>query len=184
MSFREIRWAPVLVILTLTIGILLGANSFYHRVYVDTPLKRIMQNHPEVKEWSIIKDGKQNTLTVKLGTVDNLLETCTNIQREVEPYLGKEGWQMRVTDERSSELEQVFYSMQYVVYEALTQGNFTYLADTLKRDSASAGLDGSAIYVNSYNLYIQMQKGGVSLYEILPRKVDDKPPVLIIGGSG
>ncbi|NPV92271.1 MAG: hypothetical protein HPY50_16020 [Firmicutes bacterium] len=183
MSFRELRWAPVLVILTLTVGLLMGANSFYHRAYIDTPMKRIMDAHPEVKSWSLDKEGKQNTLTVKLGTVDNLLETCTIIQKEVEPYLGKDGWQMRVTDERSDDLEQVFYSMQYVVYEALTQGNFTFLADTLKREAARAGLDSSAIYVNSYNLYIQMKKDGVSLYEVLPRKVDDKPPVLIIGGS-
>lgn len=183
MSIREIRWAPVLLILALTLGVSLGVSSFYHRVYVDAPLKRIMQNHPEVRDWSISKDAKQDTLTIQLGPVDNLLETCTSIQKDVEPFLGKDGWKMRITDQRSSELEQFFYSVQYVVYEALTQGNFTFLADTLKKEATAAGFDDCKIYVNSFNLFIQMQKGGASLYEVLPRKVDDKPPVTIIGSS-
>lgn len=183
MSLREVRWAPVVLVLVLTVGLLLGINRYYQKLHVETPLGQVMQAHPEVKEWYLTKDQKGDLLTVKLGPVDNLLETCNTIQKESEPYLGKEGWQFHVDDQRSEELEQVYYSIQYAVYEALAQGSFTNLTETLKAESEKARLDHYAIYVNNYHLFVQMQKGENNLYEILPRMVNDKPPVMITGGS-
>ncbi|MDH7478797.1 MAG: hypothetical protein QHH02_02175 [Syntrophomonadaceae bacterium] len=183
MSFRDVRWPIIILILVLTLGLLLGASQLYQRIYVEAPLQQVLQGHQEIKEWNLNKNPKAKTLTIKMGPVKNLLETCTQIKKEAEPFLGKEGWELQVLDQRSPELEQFFYSIQYVVFEALAQGNFTSLAETLEQEAEKAGLDRYAIYVNNHYLFLQLQDGEANLYEILPRKAEEKPPVTIVGGS-
>lgn len=183
MSFRDVRWPAVILVLVLTLGLLLGVNQLYQRIYVEAPLQQTLQSHPEIKEWNLKKDPKTDVLTIRLGPVKNLLEACTLIQKEVEPFLGKEGWELQILDQRSPELEQFFYSIQYVVYEALAQGSFTFLAETLKQEAEKMGLDSYAIYVNNHYLFIQLQDGEANLYEILPRRVEEMPPVTVTGGS-
>ncbi len=181
MSLRELRWTTVLLGVLLSFGTLILGNWLYQQYLVKAPLGEALSQRPEIQDWSLQKDSRQTRLIIELGPVANLQETCKFIQKTSSQYLGDEGIEIVLADHRTPELKAVEYNLQFPVYEALAQGNFTNLARLVRQEAEQAKLNQHQIFIDEHYLYIQLFQESAYLYEVIPR-YPDQPTSMHIQG--
>mgnify|MGYP000849820752 CR=1 FL=1 len=176
MSFKDVHWTSVLVGMLLAFALLVGGNWLYQQYFVKSPLGDDLEQRSEIINWSLLEETDKKVLTVELGPVTNLKESYNYIRDKSIQYLGAEGVEIRLVDHRSEKLEQVMYTLQYPIYEALVRGNFTEMAETVKLEAERAQLTGYQVYVDEANLYIHLKHNEDYLYEIIPRATGLESP--------
>lgn len=163
----------------LTLALLAGGYWLYQRFLVEKPLADALHQLPEVMDWSLRKDKDKKVLIVELASVSNLKESSNAIKDTAEHFLGKEAVEIHLLDRRSSELEKVMYAVQFPLYEALVQGNFTHMAEFIRIEAENAKLSRYQIYIDESYLYIQLHQGQNYLYEIVPRTTEVQPALIV-----
>ncbi|NLK51894.1 MAG: hypothetical protein GX295_05560 [Syntrophomonadaceae bacterium] len=169
MSFKELHWTSIILGMLITFGILVGGNGLYQHYLIKNPLGEALQQRPEIISWDLEKETAKKTLTIRLGPVSNLKESCNYIQNTSSRYLGTEGVEIHLIDQRSEELKQTMYDLQFPIHEALAQGSYTQLAEAISKGTQDSELTDYQIYVDENYLYVQLMKNNAYLYEILPR---------------
>jgi hypothetical protein len=181
LSLRELRWTTVLLGILLSFGTLILGNWLYQQYLVKAPLGEALSQRPEIQDWSLQKDSRQTRLIIELGPVDNLQETCKFIHKTTRQYLGDEGIEIVLADQRTPELKAVKYNLQFPLYEAIAQGNFTNLARLVNLEAEQAKLNQHQIFIDENYLYIQLFQDSAYLYEVVPRHPDQPASMFIQG---
>lgn len=184
LPFKNLRWERVVIAMLFTLAFLLGVTQIYERFWVSRHLGAALAAVPGVEEWSLETVAGEKILRVKLGQVDNLGKTCQLLLKETEKCLGRENWEIQLSDKRTPELENTLRKLQYPLYEALAQGNFTSLEKAIQEEAARSGIDKWDLQINNYQVMLYLQKGSGYLYEIIPRQPDKAPPIVTAGYSG
>lgn len=182
LSLKELRWTTVLLGILLSFGTLVLGNWLYQQYLVKAPLGEALSQQPEIQDWSVKKDGRQTQLMIELGPVGDLQETCKFIQKTTRQYLGDEGIEIVLADQRTDALKAVRYNLQFPLYEAIAQGNFTNLARLVDLEAQQAKLDQHQIFIDEHYLYIQLFQDSAYLYEVVSRH-PDQPTSMFIQGA-
>lgn len=168
-NFKEFRWPIVALSLLITLGILATGGYLFRRQTVDQPLYKLYGGMKEVRKSEIKAVGDQTNITIELADTSNLMDTYRNLDERTREVVGKGAYRIQVKDQRTPELEEVFYRVHFSLQESIVKGNFAEMAMKVEEAGRTAGLDRQRVFVDGQRLYLQLHKGDKYLYEIIPR---------------
>lgn len=181
LSLKELRWTTVILGILLGFGTLVFGNWLYQQYLVKAPMAEALSGRPEIRDWSLQKNSRQTRLIIELGPVADLQDTCKFIQKTTRQFLGEENLEIVIADHRTPQLQAAKYNLQFPLYEAIAQGNFTSLAHLVNLEAERAELNQYQIFIDEHYLYMQLFQESAYLYEVVPRHPDQPVNMLIQG---
>ncbi|MBO8128205.1 MAG: hypothetical protein H0Z39_03270 [Peptococcaceae bacterium] len=168
MEWNGIRIKTVILVFVVSLAVLLGCHWVYANYGYNQPLKQVLNDNPVVKSFTINDEGQTVYVTVRLNRVDNLMVTYRDLNQKVSESLGDRPYQLVIEDDRDGSLEQVYYRSHYAIHEAIMKGNFSEMVSVIERQASAVDADAD-VYVDSDNVYVQMDNGKHFLYAVVPR---------------
>jgi hypothetical protein len=136
---------------------------------VDKPLQQMLKEIEGVQTYEVEKDAGKTNLIIQLHDVDDLQRTYKELYRVSAKLLGKRLGTIRISDNRDSTLNQLYYKIHYGLYEAATRGNFGTM-DVMVRDALAPYNEiAYKLSVDNSRIYFQMECNEKYVYEIIPR---------------
>ena len=178
---RGLRITVIIGIMVVVIGLLFGGQWMYTRYFFEKPIGNVLDQVEGVE--SVDYDKEAGTLSVSLTQVPDLRDTFLNIEDGLQSQGGFDGVRVRLVDNRSRFLEDVYYQMHFAIFQSIFTGEFVSMQQTINSIAADYGLDEAAVYVDSVNVYLQLHRGDEYLYEVIPRR-DVRAPGEAVDGSG
>ncbi|MGI6576393.1 MAG: hypothetical protein ACOX3A_11280 [bacterium] len=170
MNFKGLRLQMIVSVAVLTFVLILCGQFFYRRYFVLEPLLQTLQQLDGVET---VNAEKQNNIThfmVSLTPVDDLAVTYQAVEKVINDAFTANAYKISIDDQRSEELIDLYHQIHFSIFEAISLGNFTSMADVI--DAQLAGID--ALYyrvsVDEKQIYVQLHHNNDAyLYEIITR---------------
>ena len=166
---RRYGWQLNIIIASalLTLALLLGGQWIYRQQYQEKPLASNIKELQGVEGVTTGNRDGQVDIQMALGRVPDLQETYLEARKAAAATYGPDGFYLEVKGREGPEVDKAWYKVQYAVYEAARQGNFTDMAKTVEQEARLDGLDSWGLYVDDQNIYLQMHLGGQNLYRVV-----------------
>lgn len=149
----------------LVFGLLLSGRLIYNNKWVDANLIRQSQAIPGVISVQVVNVAGVQEFNVVTSGVQDL----ASMSRALKKVAGK--LPIRLLDQRSSTLEQVFNQMQFALQEGIARGNFTEMKARVLDIGQKAGVD-VRLSMDSEAIYLSLTQGGKQLVSVLNRHGD------------
>ncbi len=174
MKTKYVQLLKGCIALIITVAVLYIGQALWHNYAVDLPLDKTLNDIDGVSNVTLDDSYKINdniTVYVTLDDTANLQKTYKEISKRIEEKLKGNQYTLEIKDNRSSELEQAYYDIQYYIQKAIVDGDFPMLEAKARE---KAGLKGASVkvYVDEQNIYLQLNKNNNSLYAVVARQSD------------
>ena len=169
MNIKGFRLHIIVMVALVSFLLFFGGKFFYQRYLVLEPLLRQVRAIEGVEEVQVSSLGNGKLFAVSLGDVEDLVDTYGEIDRQLEEILGEQSYSLFLLDGRNKQLERVYHSIHFAIYEAIARGNFTHLAAVVNEEAADNGLGKYRVTVDNERVYLQLHLGDAYLYEIISR---------------
>ena len=183
MNIKGIRLPVVVLTVVMVLAVLFGIQYIYHKVNVEQPLFKLYSQTKAVQKFEIDNKSNVTEVNIDLKKTDNLQQTYQKLYLTTVKVLGKNNFQLKIKDNRNKDLENAYYSMQFIINEALMRGNFSQMAQVIN-EKASETKAVSKVFIDDQNIYIQLEKENSYLYEIVPRVNNDNGTLTVQKGAG
>lgn len=154
--------------LLITFGLALGGNFLHSRYNIEKPLLTQINQLSSVKESSMEKKENIYILRVSLEQVENLQEEFRQLDELARDKLGEGKYQILIEGSDSLELEQVYYQIQPVVYQALANNQYVWMKEQIELIADRDGLE-YKMYIDQKHVYLQFNNGDKYQYYIIDR---------------
>jgi hypothetical protein len=174
MKFKQYSWLVGAIAVVTTIGVLFGGQLLWQKYAVAKPLDSVFQGIKgvETATWEESgKNGEPVKIYATLKNVENLEKTYTELMEGSQRVLGRKSYRIIIRDDRTPELEAFYYNIHYHVQEAISNGNYSLMAERIQEKAETDGVD-VQVYVATAKVYIQMQKDGKGMYVIVDRQLN------------
>ncbi|WP_418789933.1 hypothetical protein [Phosphitispora sp. TUW77] len=168
MKIKGIRVYVVVVVLAVTLGILLTIQYVYQKYNVEQPLFKIYSDTKLVDDVKIDNEGVVPTVTLNVRKTEDLKDVYLKLNSYTEEIFGHNQFQIELKDKRTKELSEIYYNSQYVIYEAMANGDFTKMAAEVQENARNNGAK-ARVFIDNANIYISFIKDDKYLYEVIPR---------------
>lgn len=173
------------VILSLIIGlaVFLGSQWLYDKLSYLDPLTCTLEELESVKSYSIKDDDDVLLVEIELDNPVNIMDEYNKVEKMIHGIVNKRAFRIQLVDNRNDILKDVYYDNQFVIYEAISRGNFREMADAIHQSVSDLG--GSAkVYVDSRHIYVHMEHQGYHLYEVISRTENKVPGMQFLATGG
>lgn len=155
----------------ITLFILYIGQNFWFNYSIKEPLTKELNNISGVNK----VDFQQRTkfqeplnIDINLSKVSNFHKTYTKIDETIKHFMGQRQYELSIIDNRTDELEQLYYDIHYYIEEAIFNGDFPMLS--IKTSEIANTVDAkSQIYIDSKNIFVHLHKNENSLYMLISR---------------
>lgn len=173
MNWRQYNWLAGCAAVCFTLVVLFGGQLLWKKFAVAQPLDKAFVKIHGVAEtsWEEGKNGEPVKIYATLQHVDNLAKTYEDLNAGAKNVLEKKPFKILIRDNRSQELEQFNYKIQYLVQEAISTGRFAAMEEGLKAKAEAEDID-IRIFVSGDNIYLQTAKDTAQMYVVVPRKAE------------
>jgi len=161
----RIRFLPTFIVGIVTLMLLTGGWFAYRSYVLVAPLTTQLRSVPNVENATITVSSGQREVIVRVGPVKDLQTTYGQVDKVVRDTLGSDA-QITLADNRSAALVQIYRSIQPIIFEAVADGKFTTMFDSINHGKYS---DASVhVSMNESYIYLQLEQGKHDLYQIIP----------------
>lgn len=168
---RNLRYSVIAAIVVLVLGLLFGGQLVYTKYVLERPVVDAL-NLPEVERTEYLE--KTETVVVKLKNVQNLRETYLKIQDRLKANQNTDNLRIQIMDNRSPLLAAAWYQSQFAVHQAIMQGDFVSMHQTISNIASEHELERHAVFIDSNRVYVAFYKDGNYLYEVIGREIPGK----------
>lgn len=170
MEFKDINIKRVLIFLLVFLSILFLANYVYRVYYIEKPLKEFYENSSIVKSYEIINKNNIKEINLTLKQVDNLKDAYNSLLVGTEKVLNNKKFIIKLENDKNADekLNEFYYKIQFIVYEAIQKGEFLKMSQYIMAESQRNNIN-SKLYIDEKNLYIQLNDEDKYLYKIISR---------------
>ncbi|MBE3591394.1 MAG: hypothetical protein IMW84_00350 [Thermoanaerobacter sp.] len=165
---KGIRWQIVLITFVVVLGFLFASFQLYQNKILPDKISKDVSTVKFVKMVNISIDNNEYIIRVRLGEVENLMETYKEIENKVNKYPAKIN--VLLIDNPNVKLNNVYYNSQFSIYEGIQKGDYMKMYDAIKEISSKNSVI-SYIYIDKQNIYLDLRDGSHYLYKIIPREV-------------
>jgi DNA-directed RNA polymerase subunit L len=109
------------------------------------------------------------TIYVTLDDTSNIQKTYIEISTKIEQTLKSSEYTLEIKDNRSTELEEMYYDIHYYIQKAMVDGDFPLL-DAKVREKADLAGAAAKVYVDEEHIYLQISKSDHTLYSVVSRQ--------------
>ena len=169
-DFRNLNWKIMIAFFLLVFILLFGGKYLYSEYYVAKPLQETLRETEFVREVFIKEQEDIVHLEVSMEKMDNFQEGYGKIKTMVDESLGSGNYQLTIKDNSNESLDDVWYKIQYAVYEAAAKSNFQEMSEVVQRYSEDAGLNKVKIYLDQQAVYLHLEDGQHYLYKVIARQ--------------
>ena len=176
MNWKAKNWLIAFAVICATIGFLSGGQALWQKFAVAGPLDQTLQGINGVAGVARASDGKKGdgiTFHITLQNAANLQKTYREITEAGEAALGGKKFKVSIRDNRSPELEELYYQLQPQIQESIATGSFTGMAGAIRQQAAARDIQ-ARVFIDSRYIYLQMSKDGAELYQVVPRYPGDQ----------
>ena len=168
-SYIQILKGCIALIITVA-GLYIG-QALWQNYAVDLPLDNALYGIDGVEK--VTWDNGNNvydtiSIYVTLNNTANIKKTYDEMSSKINQTLKGKEYTLRIEDNRSPELEQVYYDIHYFVQKAIIDGDFPLLEEKAQEKAGLAGAK-AQVYVDENNVYLQLTKDNSSLYSVTVR---------------
>lgn len=171
MKIKYIQLLKGCIALIITVACLYIGQAIWHDYAVDLPLDKTLQGIDGVEKVTWDDSSKINdsiNIYVTLNNTSNLQKTYEEISDKIKNTLKNKKFNLEIMDNRTPELEQVYYDIHYYIQKAIVDGDFPLLAEKVREKAGVAGA-AAKVYVDDQYIYLQLTKNNSSLYSVVPR---------------
>ncbi|MGB9779625.1 hypothetical protein [Caldanaerobacter sp.] len=163
---RGIKWHVVILTFAVVFGgLFIGFQTYQHKL-IPEKIAKDLKSIKFVKDVTITAGDKAYDVKIRLDRVENLMQTYKEIQEAVQKYPVKINF--FILDNPNEKLNNVYYDLQFAVYEALQKGDYLKLQNFVNDLSIRTGIV-SRVYIDQYGIYIDLRDGIHYLYKVIPR---------------
>jgi predicted RND superfamily exporter protein len=169
MDLRQIRWTVALVVAIVLCGVLWFGGNAIRTLTVTLPLQNAMASADSVEHVEMINgtDGLTVVLTVKPGA---------DLQTAYEAAMAQAGLKAQhavahvvVKDSDDPVLTKLYRErIAFILHEAIATGRYADLPDRVR---AAAGNLQATVTIDETHLYLTLQDGDKTLYQVVNRQV-------------
>ena len=167
------------IVMVITVACLYAGQALWQNYAVGQPIDKALKGIAGVEKVSWNKGSNINdtiNIDVTLKNTDNIKKTYDEIYTKIEETIKGGEFALKIGDNRTAELEQAYYDIDYYIQQAVMDGDFPLLAEKAKQIAGSIGSK-AKVYVDDQNVYLQLDKDGHSLFSITARNAG------MIGGN-
>ncbi|HWQ30319.1 MAG TPA: hypothetical protein VN549_04940 [Negativicutes bacterium] len=167
------------IVMIITVTCLYAGQALWQNYAVGQPLDRALKGIDGVAKVSWNKGSNINdaiSIDVDLKKTDNLKKTYDEIYTKIEETLKGKQFVLKLGDNRTAELEQAYYDINYYIQKAVMDGDFPLLEEKAQNIAILIGSK-AKVYVDEQNVYLQLNKDEHSLFSVTARNPEK------IGGS-
>lgn len=171
MNIKKNKLFKGLLALVITLALLYAAQNVWMNYAVASPLDKTLNDVDGVAKVTLRDTNKLSEPVIIVVTLDhdiNLEKTYSAINEKIVETLNKKPYVLKLSDNRTPELEQLYYDIHFYVQQAMVDGNFPLLAENA-REKAEALNAAARVYVDDKNIYLQLIKNDNFLYTIVSR---------------
>lgn len=165
---KNFKWLISLLAGVVTLAILFGGQTLWLKYAVAKPLDKFFYSIDGVENVQISDTSAQLSIDVTLKDVKELPKTYDSLSQGIRNVVGNKNYKLVVHDSRNSELEGFYQAIHYYVQEAIATGRYSTMVEQIKGKADSQGIKAN-VWVDAKNVYLQLEKNGVQMYEIVPR---------------
>lgn len=176
----RIRVLPVLVVMSLTVSLLFGGWELYRNFGLVRPLEQQLMADKAVTQVESVVNGSERAIKIHLKPVDDLQSTYDNLEQIVQKQIGPDV-QIELVDQRQDALNRAYRSVQPVLYSGIAKGDFTNMIAQTEQELKAQGYQ-SKVSLNDHNIFVQIEKDGKYLYQVLPYGTATAYSQLLKGG--
>lgn len=119
------------------------------------------------------KNQSSQEIQITLNPVANLQATYQTISNKVTSIVGDKKVKIVLHDHRTPELEQLYYSIHYFIYEGIYTGKFSSMSDMIEKKAAASKIK-ALVYMDTNYIYLQLTNTAGNLVQVIPRHPDSQ----------
>lgn len=169
MPWQGFRIHVILLSLVVGLGIFFGVRFLYNKFGTDVPLAEALSASKAVQSFTVERERPVMRIVVEVAPTANLKETYRDLYGLISNVLGNRRFELKIKDNRDEGLQRAFYYAQFAVYEANKLGNYREMVKIIEEEAAKEGAK-ATVSMDGESIYVQLEKNGRYLYEIIPRK--------------
>lgn len=174
MKIKYIQVLKGCIALIITVASLFIIQAVWRNYVVDLPLDKTLKSIDGVVSVTLDDKHKINdskTVYITLNNTANLQKTYEEISEKIEQTQKNKKYSFEIKDNRSPELEQAYYEMNFYIQKAIVDGDFPLLEAKVREKADLAKVD-AKVYVDEQNIYLQLAKNDHFLYSVVTRQSD------------
>jgi hypothetical protein len=168
-EWQGINFKYVLLALAAGLVLLLGGHWGYQTYGYNQPLIQALEEDEAVVSYVIDDSLPVLRVEVQLKRTVNLMETYQALDRRVAQSLPGRSYQLVVKDNRDARLSEAYYRSQFVIHQAIMQGNFAEMAAVVEENARAAGAE-ARVFIDSDYVYVHMEGVDHQLMAVIPRQ--------------
>jgi NACalpha-BTF3-like transcription factor len=176
MNWQKINWSIIIICILCTFTAASSSYFFWQQYVVTKPLTQAIQEIDGVEQVTLNTQNKKQGIqevNVTLANVSNFQTTYQLINNTIETNLGAKKFKLILHDHRTPQLEQLYYSIQYCIYEGIFTGKFSTMSEIIQEKAAAADIQ-AQVYMDTNYVYLQLTNTTGNLYQVFPRQPDSK----------
>jgi NACalpha-BTF3-like transcription factor len=176
MNWQKVNWSIIIISILFTFTAASSSYFFWQQYVVMKPLTQAIQEIDGVEQVTLDTPDKKQGIRevhVTLSNVSNLQTTYQLINDTIETNLGAKKFKLILHDHRTPQLEQLYYAIQYHIYEGIFTGKFGTMSEIIQEKAAAADTQ-AQVYMDANYVYLQLTTTTGNLYQVFPRQLDSK----------
>lgn len=176
MNWRKYNWSILVTCIVLTFAAAFSSYFLWQHYVLVKPLTQAIQEIDGVETATLGPQDRNKALQeiqITLLQVPNLQVTYQTISNKVTTIAGDKKYKIILHDHRTPELEQLYYSIHYYIYEGISTGKFSTMSEII-REKANAADAKAQIYMDSNYIYLQLTTTTGNLVQVIPRQPDSQ----------
>jgi len=168
MENGHLKIITVLIVLGISLGLLLGIQTYYKNAFVEEPVKHELEQLSFVQSVKVNLDNGIYEYRVQVKQAGNIKYEYEKVDGIIANKLKGKDYQLTLLDHRSPKLKKELEVLELSIYEAMAKNNYLWL-DEAFRQAAEQNRFSYKLFIDEQRLYIQLADQETFLYEIIER---------------
>ncbi|MGZ4112090.1 MAG: hypothetical protein ACXVP5_06575 [Tumebacillaceae bacterium] len=165
----RIRFVPIMLIFMVSLSVMFGGWELYRKFGLVGPLEQQLAADKNVTHVESVVNGQDREIKVTLKKVTDLQTTYEDLETIIGAQMGSQV-KIDLVDDHTQDLKNVYRSIQPILYSGIAKGDFEAMIQEAEKAAKASGSQGE-ITMDDHNIYVNVQKNGHTLYEVLPYKL-------------
>ena len=168
MNWHGLRWPVVALAFAGSLLAIWGGQYLFQRYGYQAPLQQAVAADQSVESFTVSDQGRSTVYSVRFQPGGNLEQEWQDLNQILAARAGGRSYRIEPVDNPDPALDQVYYNVQYAIYDALARGTFQAMADRVSREAKAAGVT-AGLWVDDQNIYLELSDGSHFVQKIFPR---------------
>ncbi|MFW5992463.1 MAG: hypothetical protein ACOCQN_04655 [Halanaerobiaceae bacterium] len=168
MEYKGINIITVFIIILLIISIFFAGKYIFTKLNFEQPLREEIAKLPGTEGIYLHNSSEQITIVLEVGNNINIYKYYNQILTIIDHNLKNQDFQIKLKTDNSN-LDDVYYQLQFLIYEGIATQRFTTMKDRFDNIAGEYDLSDYKLWVDESHIYIMLAVSGDSYYKVIPR---------------